>query len=161
MNSTRVHLCAAAVFMFMLSAVPVVAAPKEMSLRTELSGFAAPVFYPDGSFTNTITAFGRTPRVGGFFLTTMETSQVNADGSWTITGTFVMDTKKDDIITGTVTMIARTDQEGFANSEGTYTITGGTGRYAAASGTGTISGRWRLEPPFEFDGSMTGTLVSR
>jgi hypothetical protein len=145
----------------LLCAATAFAAPRESALRTELSGFAAPVFSPDGSFTNTVTAFGKTPRVGSFFLTTIETSQVNWDGSWTITGTFTMDTKKEDTITGTSVSLAGLDSTGFVTSEGRYTITGGTGRYAGATGTGAITGRWRAEPPFEFDGSMTGTLSNR
>jgi hypothetical protein len=145
----------------LLCAATAFAAPRDFTFRTELTGFAAPVFNPDGSFTNTTTSFGKSPRVGNFFLTTVETSQVNADGSWTITGTFTADTKKEDTITGTFVSIARADSTGFVNSEGTYVVTGGTGRYVSATGSGTITERWRLEPPFEFSGSLNGTLSDR
>jgi hypothetical protein len=161
MNSTRVHLRMAAVLLLVLCAATALAAPKDGALRSDLSGFAEPVFNPDGSFSNTVTAFGRSPRIGNFFLTTAETSQVSSGGSWTVTGTFTIDGKRDEVITGTFTSIVAGDSEGFANSEGTYTITGGTGRYVNARGTGSISGRWRLNPPFEYRGELNGTFAER
>ena len=161
MNSTRVHLRMAAVLLLAFCAATAIAAPKDSALRSDLSGFAAPVFNPDGSFSNTVTAFGKSPRIGNFFLTTSETSQVQSGGSWTVSGTFTIDGKKGEVITGTFTAIAAADSEGFANSEGTYTITGGTGRYVNARGTGTITGRWRLEPPFEYRGALDGTFAEK
>ena len=43
-------------------------------------------------------------------------------------------------------------------ASGTYRITGGTGRFASAGGTGVIAATGILSPPFDVAGGMSGTI---
>ena len=132
MNSVRVLLV-------LVLCLPAVAAPKNPKppKGADLQGFAAPVFNPDGGFTNTITASGTGGGRGNYTFRSTESGQLLPSGQYLITGTYTIETKRA-AESGTYTAIGTPDENGFLNIEGS-----------------TLTGNWRIDPPFEFHGVFT------
>ena len=77
-----------------------------------------------------------------------------------IDGEFTITAWNGDKIQGTYHTLAHADTA--ANeiaAAGFFQITGGTGRFEEASGTGSIAAGGSLAPPFKFDGGLFGHIT--
>lgn len=125
--------------------------------RASLEGFANPAQTNDCTIINDEVGTGQALHAGAITLETTETVNLCAgpDGA-KVTGEFVLTAANGDQIFGVYETIAilATEVTAFGN----YTITGGTGRFADATGQGVISAVGSLAPPFEVTGSMVGQI---
>jgi hypothetical protein len=127
--------------------------------EADLAGYASPIFNPDGTVSNTESARGHGTHLGRFTWASQETAHFTSEpGQLEVVGAFTLTAANGDTVTGTYQTTGTIDAAGFAHFEGPYVITGGTGRFANASGSGTVSAVGRLAPPFEIQGSLTGTI---
>ena len=81
----------------------------------------------------------------------------NGDGSGAVEGEFTLTAANGDQIFGTYTTLLLVGDGAIAAS-GTYEITGGTGRFEDATGTGTIDATGDFGPPFGVIGQMSGGI---
>jgi hypothetical protein len=136
----------------------VVASAQSRPFKVVIDGNANPVFTGPCTIENTETGTGHATHMGT--ITWQSTEIVDACGPDAIVhATFVITAATGERVTGTYSTIAHLD---FATNEvtaaGLYRITGGTGRFATATGTGVISAEGSLLPPFGVLGDFTGTL---
>jgi hypothetical protein len=139
----------------------VAANPETRPLSVRLDGFASPVFQPDGcTIINDEHGTGQALHLGAISWQSHEVVNVcsNPAGADVI-GAFVLTAADGDQVTGTYQTLAHLDfGAGQVRALGTYQITGGTGRFAAASGEGIISAIGSLAPPFGVLGQMSGVI---
>lgn len=77
-----------------------------------------------------------------------------------VTGALVITAANGDQLRGTYLSIVDADfGAGTLTAQGEFVITGGTGRFSGASGSGSISVAGSLLPPFEVEGTFIGELV--
>lgn len=77
-----------------------------------------------------------------------------------VTGAFTMTASNGDRITGTyVTVVLADFAAGTLTADGEFVITGGTGRFTEASGSGAVHVTGSLLPPFDVAGTFTGTIT--
>jgi hypothetical protein len=77
-----------------------------------------------------------------------------------VTGAFVITAANGDRLTGSYLSVVAADfAAGTLTAQGDYMITGGTGRFAGATGGGTLSVAGGLAEPFELEGAFVGTIV--
>jgi hypothetical protein len=125
-----------------------------------LAGYANPVFNPDGTLTNTETGRGHAMHLGLFQGASNETGHfTDVPGQLEIVGSFTLTAANGDQVFGTYSTTAVIDAAaGLVHFDGPYVITGGTGRFANATGSGTIRGVGRVAPPFEVQAFFTGKI---
>jgi hypothetical protein len=125
--------------------------------EVRLEGFADPTFNPDGSISNTETALGQATHLGLVTWASEELAVFTGPNELKVKGTFTLTGANGDKVFGRYRTIG-TVTFPFGEFKGPFVITGGTGRFANATGGGTIRGLGRLEPPFEIVGSLSGTI---
>lgn len=77
-----------------------------------------------------------------------------------VTGALVITAANGDQLTGTYTTLVDADfGAGILTANGDFVITGGTGRFTDASGSGTISVTGSLLPPFAVEGMFLGEII--
>ena len=77
-----------------------------------------------------------------------------------VTGAFTMTASNGDLISGTyVTVVLADFAAGTLTADGEFVITGGTGRFAEASGSGAVHVTGSLLPPFDVAGTFVGTIA--
>ena len=77
-----------------------------------------------------------------------------------VTGAFTMTASNGDQITGTyVTVVLADFAAGTLTADGEFVVTGGTGRFAEASGSGAVRVTGSLLPPFDVAGTFAGTIT--
>jgi hypothetical protein len=137
-----------------------VAAPASAESRpfsVVLDGNAAPVFLDMCTIQNTETGTGHGTHLGT--ITWESTEMVDLCAGGLVTGAFVITGANGDVITGTYETVATLNfMTNQVSADGVFTITGGTGRFASASGEGVITADGSLLPPFEVLGHMSGTI---
>jgi hypothetical protein len=134
-----------------------VQADEFVPFAARLAGFAAPQFNPDGTITNVENAAGEATHLGKFTWMSEETATFTGPNSLAVTGSFTMTAANGDQVYGTYET-AGTVNFPIGLFVGEYVIKGGTGRFAKATGGGTIIGIGNLQPPFEIVGSLTGSI---
>ena len=77
-----------------------------------------------------------------------------------VTGAFTMTASNGDLVSGTYETVVLADfAAGTLTADGEFVITGGTGRFAEASGSGAVHVTGSLLPPFEVAGTFAGTIA--
>ena len=127
-----------------------------------LDGNASPVFQPGGcTIINDEQGTGNALLMGTIAWHSHEVVNVcsNPDGA-DVVGEFVLTAANGDQVSGTYQTLAHLDfGAGQVRALGAFQITGGTGRFAGASGDGVISAVGSLLPPFEVLGAMAGAIA--
>jgi hypothetical protein len=141
-----------------LTAATAVADSPPRPFKVVIDGNANPVFTGPCTITNTETGTGHATHMGT--ITWQSTENVDACGPDAIVhAEFIITAATGERVTGTYSTIAHLDfMAGEVRAAGLYRITGGTGRFAAASGKGVITAEGSLSPPFGVLGDMTGTI---
>lgn len=138
---------------------PAVSADEMLKFEARLAGFADPEFNKDGTISNTENAVGQATHLGLFTWESAELAVPVDPNTLHVTGSFTMTAANGDQIVGTYETTGTVDWETFTGFFiGTYWVTGGTGRFAHATGTGTIIGVGNLLDPYEIVGSLSGTM---
>ena len=77
-----------------------------------------------------------------------------------VTGAFAMTASNGDQVSGTYVTVVHADfAAGTLSAHGEFILTGGTGRFAAASGSGAVNVTGSLLPPFDVAGTFEGTIT--
>jgi len=138
---------------------PLALAGEMVPFEGRLEGFAAPVFNGDGTISNTEAAVGQATHLGLFTWASQELAMFTGPNTLHVVGSFTMTAANGDQVYGTYETIGTIDFETFVGTfVGPYVVTSGTGRFANATGSGTIVGVGNLLDPFEIVGSLTGTI---
>jgi hypothetical protein len=126
-----------------------------------LDGNASPVFQPDGcTIINDEEGTGHARHMGAIAWQSHEVVEtcLNPAGA-DVTGQFVLTAANGDQVFGTYTTLAHLDfGAGQVTAFGHFQITGGTGRFSGAGGSGVISAIGSLAPPFAVLGGMSGAI---
>jgi hypothetical protein len=146
----------------------VVAAPGHVSafpavpFSATLVGHANPVATADPCvLSNTEGGSGTAVHMGAIAWASSETVNfcTNPNGA-DVVGEFVFTAANGDHLTGTYVALAHPDfAAGQITFSGTWTASGGTGRFAGASGEGTLSGQGSLAPPFDVSATFVGAIA--
>jgi hypothetical protein len=159
-SARRVGWIAIAMVMLTVT-VRLSAAPGNRPFTVTLDGNANPQFQSDGcTIINDEQGTGQARHMGRITWQSHEVVDIcsNPDGA-NVVGQFVLIAANGDRVTGSYTTLAHLDfGAGQVNALGNFAITGGTGRFANATGGGTISALGSLAPPFEVIGGMIGTI---
>lgn len=128
-----------------------------------LDGRANPVFVDGCTIDNTEGGTGHATHMGRITWSTTETvDSCTTPDVALVEGRFKLVDGNGDELTGTYRTVAKLD---FVTSEvmaaGLYWISGGTGPFANASGSGVISADGSLLAPFDVIGQLTGTVGFR
>jgi hypothetical protein len=127
-----------------------------------LEGNAAPVPDPNNPclLTNTESGKGRAVHMGVITWASAETVNFCSNPAGAeVQGEFVMRAADGDELVGTYVTLAHPDfVTGVITFSGEWKIVGGTGRFAQATGTGTLTGEGSLLPPFGVIASFVGTV---
>lgn len=81
-------------------------------------------------------------------------------GGVAVVASFVMTAANGDELAGELTTTGTFAANGDLIIEGTYVLAGGSGRFANATGIGTVSVVARMAPGLPFDGMLVGTITS-
>jgi hypothetical protein len=140
-----------------LTAATVAASSQSRPFTVVLDGNAQPVV-TGCTIQNTETGTGYATHMGT--ITWQSSESVDACGPDTIVhGQIVMTSATGEQVTGTYTTIAQINfPANEVKAAGLFTITGGTGRFSAASGDGVISAEGSVLPPSGVLGHLTGTI---
>jgi len=126
-----------------------------------LDGNASPVFLPDGcTIVNDEQGTGQAQHMGRITWQSHEVVDVcsNPDGA-NVVGEMVITAADGDQVFGSYQTLAHLDfVGGQVRALGSFEITGGTGRFANATGQGIISAVGSLAPPFGVLGQMSGVI---
>jgi len=77
-----------------------------------------------------------------------------------VTGTIVITAANGDQLTESYTSTVHADfAAGTLTATGDYQVAGGTGRFAGATGSGTLNVSGSLAPPFAVSGTYTGSIA--
>ena len=141
-----------------LTITTAIANAQSRPFKVVIDGNANPVFTGPCTIQNTETGTGHATHMGT--IVWQSTESVDACGPVTIVqAQFSITAATGERVTGTYSTIAELDfQESDVRAAGLYRITGGTGRFATASGEGVITAEGILAPPFSVLGELTGTI---
>lgn len=108
---------------------------------------------------NEETGSGKATHLGMFTWTDVELVDFCAipDGV-SVVGWFTMTAASGDLLHGELTTTGVFDQDGNLLIDGDYVFTGGTGRFADATGSGEIEVTAFLSPGLPFEGKLRGTI---
>lgn len=158
----RMPLCRAVVIVAALAVLlqpPSAPADEMVPFEAKLVGFAAPVFNPDGTISNTEVAAGQALHMGLVTWMSEEKAKFTGENTLSVCASFTLTAANGDKVFGTYKTTGTVDFSTFVGTfVGPYVITGGTGRFVNATGSGTIVGVGNLLEPFEIVGSLTGTI---
>lgn len=129
-----------------------------LPFEVRLEGFAFPVFNEDGSVDNVEEATGLATHMGLVAWHSEEHAVPIPGGMLAVKGEFTLTAANGDKVFGCYETVGKIIEFPMARFEGEFTITGGTGRFAGASGSGTIVGDGSLLPPFGIVGSLSGKI---
>jgi hypothetical protein len=138
---------------------PPAPADELVPLKVSLAGFADPKFNPDGTISNTEVATGNATHLGKVAWNSQEEAKFIGENTLQVYATFTLTAADGDKVSGTYATIGTVDFGTFVGTfVGEYKITGGTGRFRNATGSGKIVGVGNLLDPFEIVGSLSGTI---
>ena len=159
MARTRVTMMSVLV---LVSSVLLSAQGESRPFSVALDGHASPAFQPDGcTIINDEQGTGHANHLGRITWQSHETVDVcsNPDGG-VVVGQITITAANGDLVTGTYETLANLDfAAGQVTALGHFEITGGTGRFANATGHGIISATGSLAPPFAVIGAMRGSIT--
>jgi hypothetical protein len=145
---------------FVLALAPLSAANQNVPFHVSIVGNANPVPDPDDPcvLLNTETAIIHGTHIGVGTWSSFETVNFcTSPGVGDVVGEFTLTAANGDQIVGTYQTIVIVSDATIAAS-GTYEITGGTGRFEDATGSGTIDATGDFGPPFGVIGEMSGGI---
>jgi hypothetical protein len=157
------HLTAVAAVLTILAGISPLAVADATSFpfRATLTGHAGPQPTADPCvLSNTEGGSGVATHLGAVDWTSAETVNfcTNLEGA-DVEGTFVWTAANGDEIRGRYVTVAHPDfAAGTITFAGTWEVTSGTGRFAGATGEGTLSGHGSLAPPFEVAATFEGAI---
>jgi hypothetical protein len=161
MSRTCSHgLFAVAFSLAALAAIPRTSTADERPFKASLTGNAH-LSPTDDPFVlrNDETGKGTATHLGAFTWNDVEYADfASIPGGVAVVGTFTMTAADGDRLYGEFTSIGAFDQDGNLAIRGHYLFTGGTGRFAEATGSGDIDAIANLSPGLPFEGTFTGTL---
>ena len=79
-------------------------------------------------------------------------------GGVSVTGSFVMTAANGDELHGELTTTGSFAANGDLIIDGAYDVTGGTGRFADATGSGDVSVVAQMPPDLSFSGTLVGSI---
>lgn len=161
MRSLRSHFILSALLLLLLGVTGAATGSQPRPFTVILDGHANPVFLDGCTIRNTESGTGHATHMGNITWSSTETVDTCASPDVALVeGQFQLVGANGDQVTGTYRTVARLD---FATSEvmaaGLYRITGGTGAFVSASGSGVIKAEGSLLPPFEIAGELTGRIT--
>jgi hypothetical protein len=138
---------------------PAARADEVVPFKAFHKGFADPVFNKDGTISNKEVATGVATYVGKYTLNSMETAVFTGPNTLhVVCEEFTLTAANGDVVIGSYETTGTVNFDTFIGVfVGTYKITGGTGRFANATGSGTLIGVGNMQAPFE----IVGALVPR
>jgi hypothetical protein len=108
---------------------------------------------------NDETGTGNSTHLGNFTWADTEFADFDAvPGGVEVVGSFTMTAANGDELYGKLSTVGFFDEDGNLVIHGTYRFTGGTGRFANATGTGDIDAIAYLSPGLPFTGTFAGTI---
>lgn len=108
---------------------------------------------------NDETAEGKATHLGRFTWVSVEYVDFHTiPGGVAVEGSFTMTAANGDRLFGEYTTTGFPDEAGDLIIHGNYQFTGGTGRFAGATGSGDIDAIASLAPGLPFTGTMNGTI---
>ena len=164
MTLRRISTAAAAVLVaaFVVGATGGLSASRRVPFSATVVGHANPTPTADPCvFNNTEGGSGTAVHMGAIAWASAETVNfcTNSQGA-DVAGEFVFTAANGDQLTGTYVTLAHPDfAAGEITFSGEWTVTAGTGRFAAASGEGTLSGQGSLAPPFDVSATFVGAIA--
>jgi hypothetical protein len=159
MGASRVKLLVAATVALLLWA-PSAPANEVVPFKAFHKGFADPVFNPDGTISNEEVATGIATYLGKYTLHSEETAVFTGENTLhVVCEKFTLTAANGDMVIGSYETTGTVDFNTFIGVfVGTYKITGGTGQFANATGSGTLIGVGNMQAPFEIVGAFSGTI---
>ena len=133
--------------------------------RLTVEGNANPDFSQGPcNVVNTEAGTGKALHLGKVTWTSSEVANFCVDpsnpGKAAVTGTMVVTAANGDQLTISYQSTVQGDfAAGTLTVTGTWTITGGTGRFSDASGSGTLTAAGSLAPPFDIAGEFVGGIT--
>ena len=155
--------CARSLFAVVFALTALAAAPgaaEERPFKASLTGNAH-LSPTDDPFVlrNDETGKGTATHLGAFTWADVEYADFAAiPGGVAVVASFAMTAANGDQLYGTFTSVGDFDEEGNLVIHGSYRFTGGTGRFADATGSGDIDAIAYLSPGLPFEGTFTGTI---
>jgi hypothetical protein len=108
---------------------------------------------------NDETGVGEATHLGRFTWSSVEFVDFsNFPPQVAVEGTFTMTAANGDLLYGSYSTVGMPDEVGNLVIHGSYQFTGGTGRFAAASGSGDLDAVASLAPGLPFLGMFSGTI---
>ena len=125
-----------------------------------LDGFASPVFQPDGcTIINDEHGTGTATHLGAITWVSHEVVNICSNPPGQVVGQITLTAADGDLLFGEYEALANLDfGAGQVTANGQLQVTGGTGRFAGASGEGVISAVGSLAPPFDLIGGISGVI---
>ena len=133
------------------------AAPS-VPFRLVLTGNADPKFLDQCKATNAESGTGVAEHLGNVTWSSSEVVNFCAEGGPSVAGTIVITAANGDQLTESYSTTLTIDGTTLT-ATGPYRVTGGTGRFSDATGSGTIDVTGSLLPPFGVSGTYTGTIA--
>ncbi len=133
--------------------------------RLELTGNANPDFSQGPcNVTNTESGTGTAEHMGKVSWSSTEVANFCVDpanpATALVTGTMVIIAANGDQVTQSYTTTVNADfSAGTLKATGNYVVAGGTGRFAGATGGGTVDVNGSLAPPFGVSGTFAGEIA--
>lgn len=133
--------------------------------RFELTGNANPDFSQGPcNVPNTESGTGQATHLGRVTWSTSEVANFCVDPNdpsrGAVTGTLVITAANGDQLTASYQTTLSVDfASGTLTATGPFVVTGGTGRFAGATGGGTATASGSLAPPFGVTGTFVGTIA--
>jgi hypothetical protein len=108
---------------------------------------------------NDETGTGNSTHLGNFTWADTEFADfATVPGGVAVVGSFTMTAANGDELYGELSTVGMFDEDDNLVIHGTYRFTGGTGRFANATGTGDIDAIAYLSPGLPFTGTFAGTI---
>jgi hypothetical protein len=159
-HSWTVLACAAALAVGAIAVTPDATSAHDRPFKAKLTGNAhlSPTENPD-VMRNDETGIGRATHLGKFSWSDVEFADFGAiPGGVAVVGSFTMTAANGDQLFGVFTSTGVFADAVTLVIHGAYEFTGGTGRFAHATGEGAIDANAFLAPGLPFEGSLTGTI---
>jgi hypothetical protein len=159
-SSWSVLALAAACSVGAMALTPDVAAAQALPFKASVTGNAhlSPTDNPC-VLRNDETGMGNATYLGLFTWADTEFADFCAiPGGVAVVGTFTMTAANGDKLYGSFTSVGHFADPVTLVVHGTYQFTGGTGRFADATGSGDIDASAFLSPGLPFEGTLTGTI---
>ena len=160
MKRTVMVLAALAVLVAGATALTPAAAAEDLPFKARVAGNAhlSPTDDPN-VVRNEETGEGQATHLGAFDWSTVEYANFAVvPGGVAVVGSFTLTAADGDELHGVHATIGLFDVNGDLILHGHFTLVGGTGRFADASGSGALDAVASLGPGLPFEGTLVGTI---